>query len=137
MSDTDEGDEILTPEVVDDDAPQPRTRGSADGRPDRRPIIGLSCGLGSLVFLVLIPVPLIMLTLAFAGIYLGRQVLRDVAPDDADRAKDRKRAKFGLVAGLTTLILFVILIAVLYFTYEPPDKGGTDVSDKTTSEPAG
>jgi len=95
------------------------------------------CGFSSLVFLVLIPVPLIMLTLAIAGIYLGRQVLRGIPRDDVERARDRRRAKAGLVAGLTTILLFVVLLIVLYFTYEPPDKGTGDLDDKATSNPAG
>lgn len=138
MSPTDNGeDEILTPEVVDAAPPPPRSR-PGTGRVDRRPLIGMICGFGSLLFLVLIPVPLIMLTLAIAGVYLGRQVLRDIAPDDGERARDRKRAKAGLVAGLTTLALFVILLVVLYFTYDPPDKGTGDLGDdKTATEPAG
>jgi len=137
--DVDDGpdDEVLTPEVVDGGPPPPEAA-SGTGRPDRRPVIGMLCGFGSLIFLVLIPVPLIMLTLAIAGVYLGRQVLRDIARDDIERARDRKRAKAGLVAGLTTLLLFVVLIIVLYVTFEPPDKGARDLGDdKATSEPAG
>ena len=131
----DADDEVLTPEVLDDGAPVPQARPSA-ARVDRRPVFGMACGFGSLVFLVVIPVPLIMLTLAFAGIYLGRRVLKEIAPDDVERTKDRKRAKAGLVAGLTTLLLFVVLVIVLYFTYEPPDKGTGDLGDdKATSEP--
>jgi hypothetical protein len=130
-------DEILTPEVVDGGPPPPGTQ-PGTGRPDRRPLIGMLCGFGSLLFLILIPVPLIMFTLAIAGIYLGRQVLRSIAPDDIERASDRKRAKAGLVAGLTTLLLFLVLLIVLYFTYEPPDKGVSDPGDdKATSQPEG
>ena len=132
----DADDEVLTPEVIDGSPPGPPGTGPRSGSPDRRPVFGMACGFGSLVFLVVIPVPLIMLTLAFAGIYLGRRVLKDIAPDDVERAKDRKRAKAGLVAGLTTLLLFVVLVAVLYFTYEPPDKGTGDLGDdKATGEP--
>jgi len=136
--------------------PQPFTADALDGKAEakrhllerygmavteeslRRPLIGMICGFSSLVFLVLIPVPLIMLTLAIAGIYLGRQVLRSIAPDDVERAKERKRAKAGLVAGLTTLLLFIVLLIVLYVTYEPPDKGTGDLGDdKSTSQPEG
>ncbi len=131
----DADDEVLTPEVLEDGVSVPQARPGA-ARVDRRPVFGMACGFGSLVFLVVIPVPLIMLTLAFAGIYLGRRVLKEIAPDDVERAKDRKRAKAGLVAGLTTLLLFVVLVIVLYFTYEPPDKGTGDLGDdKATSEP--
>ena len=137
MSPADGEDEILTPEVVDSGPPPPATS-AGTGQVDRRPLIGMICGFSSLVFLVLIPVPLIMLTLAIAGIYLGRQVLRSIAPDDVERAKERKRAKAGLVAGLTTLLLFIVLLIVLYVTYEPPDKGTGDLGDdKSTSQPEG
>ena len=136
VSPADGDDEVLTPEVVDSGPPPPGTS-PGTGRVDRRPLIGMICGFSSLVFLVLIPVPLIMLTLAIAGIYLGRQVLRGIPRDDVERARDRRRAKAGLVAGLTTILLFVVLLIVLYFTYEPPDKGTGDLDDKATSNPAG
>ena len=141
MSDDQDGvDEVLTPEVVDDGSvPQPRQRRGAGDRPDRRAIIGLSCGLASLIFLVLIPVrvmpPLVILTLAIIGIFLGRQVLRDIDPADGP-SKERTQAKRGLAAGLTTLILTAAFIVYLTTVYEPPDKGAGDLGgDKATSEP--
>ena len=137
VSPDDGEDEVLTPEVVDDGTPAP-DGGATPGPLDRRPLIGMLCGFGSLLFLILIPIPVIMLSLAVAGIYLGRKVLREIAPDDVDRARDRKRAKAGYVAGLTTLVLFVLLIVVLYLTYDPPDKvPAVPGDDKATSQPEG
>ena len=148
MSDADDrdDDEVLTPEVVDDGGgPQPRTRGPAGGRrPDRRPIFGLSCGLASLVFVVLFPVlrmsPLVILMLAIIGIYLGRQVLRDIDPADGP-SKERTQAKRGLAAGLTTIIIIIFVVIYLSTVYEPPDRLVPEFDDKgpvqATSEPAG
>ena len=129
--------EVLTPEVLDGGPPPPEAV-PAPGSADRRPLIAMLCGFGSLLFLIVVPIPVIMLSLAAAGIYLGRRLLREIGPGDVDRARDRKRAKAGLVAGLTTLALFVVLLIVLYFTYEPPDKvAGEPGSDKVTSQPDG
>lgn len=121
------GDEVLIPDEVDDQ----RRSG------DRRALFAMIAGLSSLLFLVLIPIPVFMLTLAITGIYLGRKVMKEIGPDES-RAKDRKRAKFGVVGGLTTLVLFVILIIVLSIIYEPPDKTDLAPDDKApTTQPAG
>ena len=140
MSDERTGDdEVLIPEVVDGGPPPPRSR-PGPGRVDRRPIIGLSCGIASLVLVVLSPVlrmsPLVILTLAIIGIYLGRQVLRDIPPDDA-RSRERTQAKRGLAAGLTSIIIIIVFVVFLVAIYEPPDRLVPDFDDKPTSQPQG
>jgi hypothetical protein len=121
------GDEVIVPDEVD----------GQRQAVDRRPLYAMIAGLGSVVFLVLIPIPIFMLTLAITGIYLGRKVMREIGGDES-RAKDRRRAKFGFVGGITSLVLFVILVIVLWIFYEPPDKPVQPLEDPTgTTQPAG
>jgi hypothetical protein len=121
------GDEVIVPDEVDG---QRRAV-------DRRPLYAMIAGLSSLIFLVFIPIPVLMLALAIAGIYLGRKVMKEIGRDES-RAKDRRRAKFGFVGGSTTLVLFAILVVVLTVVYEPPDKGVEVPEDRSaSSEPAG
>ena len=128
-------DEVLAPEVVEEGVgPQPRT--TAGGTQDRRPLYALLSGFGSLFFLLLIPIPLIMLTLAIVGIYLGRRVMREIDPADGP-SPERKRAKVGYMAGIMTLVLFTVLVVVLTLFYEPPDKDTGDIGDdKAATQPA-
>lgn len=135
MSDdqTDDDDEVLVPEVVDG---RPAPRGpSPKGSPERRATYALYTGFASLLFLFLLPILPLVALCAGGAIYLGARVLREVDPVEGSQ-RTRKRGKIGMVAGITTVVIYAALAVYYLGFYDPPDPlAPTFVDDKPTSEP--
>jgi len=132
----DEGaDEVLTPEVVDG---EPAPRGpSAKGSPERRATYALYTGFASLLLLFLLPVLPLVALCAGTAIYLGAKVLREVDPVRGSQ-RTRKRARIGMVGGITTVVIYAALAVYYLCFYDPPDSIAPDfVDDKSSSEPTG
>jgi hypothetical protein len=78
-------------------------------------------GLASLAMTVLLPVLVVVVTLAGAGVWFGLKALREIAGAD-EPARVRKRARIGIGSGLTTVVVLIALILYFNFVYETPEK---------------
>ncbi len=138
--DTDDGsddgsDEVLVPEIVDG-GPAPRGP-SAKGSPERRATYALYSGFASLLLLFLLPILPIVALCAGAAIYFGAKVLREVDPAQGSQ-RTRKRGKIGMVAGITTVVIYGALAVYYVGFYDPPDPLAPDfVDDKGTGQAEG
>lgn len=126
-------DEVLIPEVVDG---RPAPRGpSPKGSPERRATYALYTGFASLLFLFLRPILPLVALCAGSAIYLGARVLREVDPVEGSQ-RTRKRGKIGMVAGITTVVIYAALAVYYLGFYQPPDRLAPDFGDdKPAGEP--
>lgn len=135
MSNHQDDDEILTPEVVEEGPPRPDP--PVKGPEEKRATYALYLGFASLLFLFLLPILPLVALCAGGAIYLGVKVLREVDPVDGS-PRTRKRGKIGMVAGITTVAIYGALAVYYLGFYDAPDPVAPEfIDDKATSEPAG